>query len=173
MIPRTQRPFRNKMNRLLTKELFYELTLADKTNVVYTLKDWDHEGYPSLYRLYLEEEDLTEYSFATKHLDSFSHWESIANADWFKDHVLRWRKELELRVKSKALRRVIEASETPGRDSLAASKFILSYGHPGSSKGRPTKEDIRKVAEEEFSISKQVQNDFQRLIGSDGQVYKN
>ena len=34
--------FRGKSNALLTQGLFFEMTLADKSQVVYTLKDWDH-----------------------------------------------------------------------------------------------------------------------------------
>lgn len=151
------------MNRLVTKGLFFE-TAEDKINVHYTLKDWDNNGYPSLFLLYLEARDITEYTFATTYLDGLVHWEELTGCTWFRPYISRWRRELELKLKSEALRRIVQLSEAEGKDTLAASKFILSYGLPGSSKGRPSKEDIKRAAEEQASVSKQVQNDFDRLL---------
>src|SRR3990167_1337022 len=94
-------PFKNASGARLTQALFYEETGADKSSVIYTLKDQDHEGFPSLYRLYIEMEDILEYEFANKYLDNWSHWEWLTQAGWFKPYVLRWRKELELKIRSK------------------------------------------------------------------------
>ena len=60
------------------------LFLEDRYNVdlaVYTLagEDKEHKGiiFPSLKRLYLEEGDPVEYTFATKWLFDWPHWKRI------------------------------------------------------------------------------------------------
>ena len=68
----------DSMGRPLTQSLFLELGYTEHS--VYTLKEQDYaykgKNYPSLKRLYLKEEDVTEYEFATKHLLGWQHWRS-------------------------------------------------------------------------------------------------
>jgi len=148
--------------------MFYELCGSDKTYVLYTLKDWDHEGYPSLYRLYMEENDPTEYRFATKYLDGWEHWETLSSQAYFQPYVERWRKELELRFKSQALARIMSESKTSGRESFAANKYLLEKGwepKATAKRGRPSKEEIKQAAHDELSISKRLDEDLERITG--------
>lgn len=143
--------FKNASGLKLTKALFFETNIIDKSQVVYTLKDHDHLGFPSLYRLYMEEEDLIEFDFANKHLDSYQHWEELCNCEWFKDHVSRWRKELHLKIQSKALKAIKAKSRTDSKDALAAQRYLLERGwEPKNTdtnrRGRPSKEEIKKEA---------------------------
>ena len=59
----------------LTQGLFLEIGYSD--SALYTLKDNDHEyndkALPSIKRLYLEMEDVTEYEFANKYFLGWSH----------------------------------------------------------------------------------------------------
>lgn len=155
-------------NTRLYRSMFYELCGADKTYVVYTLKDQDHEGYPSLYRLYMECNDPTEWKFATTYLDGWEHWEILSNTAYFKPYVDRWRTELELRMKSQALAKIMSESKTSGRDSFAANKYLLEKGwepKPTNKRGRPTKDDIKQAAYDELSANKQLDEDFVRITG--------
>jgi hypothetical protein len=149
------------------KGLFFEETLADKSTVIYTLKDRDHEGYPSLYRLYMETNDPTEWRFATKYLDGWDHWERLCESPWFKPYIERWRRELQLRVASESLSRIMAESKTNSRDSFTANRYLLERGwEPKDSKkaGRPSKDAIRAEAKRMASETSQVTDDFQRLI---------
>lgn len=148
-----------------TKSLFLEESYTDKSAVVYTLKDVDHEGYPSLYRLYLDKADPTEYEFSKEYLGGWYHWQMIANAAWFKPYITRWRTELELKIKAKALSNLFAVANDPyHKFHYEATKFILGNGYkppePKNAKGRPSKESIQEEANQYF---KEAQDDLQRL----------
>jgi hypothetical protein len=163
-------PLRNASGARYLKGLFYEMVNADKTSVMYTLKDSDYLGYPSLYRLYMMEGDVTEYTFATKYLDGFDHWVILCECSWFKPYVAKWRLELETRIRSRALRAIQEvAADETAKESFSANKLLLAGGwkEPGQSKtrGRPTKDDIRKEASKLAQSEKQLTDDYNRIKG--------
>lgn len=163
--------FRIWTGQRLLKGLFYETTLSDKSSVVYTLKDRDHEGYPSLYRLYMETDDPTEYNFAISHLDSWDHWETLCQCTWFKPYVSRWRKELEVRAKAKALMAIKALADNPDtKESYQANKFLINGGwkekSQGRGAGRPSKEDIKKEATRLAEDSRSIDDDFARITGA-------
>lgn len=156
----------------MTKALFFETTLADKSTVLYTLKEKDHivDGvtYPSLHRLYLEVNDPTEYAFAVKYLDGWSHWETLCQCTWFKPYLKKWRTELELRMKSKALSRIMVESASASKNALAANRYLLEKGWEpqegqGSKRGRPTKEDIKQAASDLARAENHLLDDLSRI----------
>lgn len=157
--------FKSPVGQFYTRQLFYETTLADKANVLYTLKDYEHKGFPSLYKFYMDTNDPTEWVFATTYLDNWTHWETLCACDWFKPYVNRWRRELELRLRSEHLARIIKAaSSSENRDATAASKYIVERGwDPHHTKGRPTKAQIRENAHEILSNQNQLNADFKRI----------
>jgi hypothetical protein len=135
--------------------------------VVYTLKDQDHLGYPSLYRLYMETNDPTEWKFSQAHLDGWEHWEMLCGCSWFAPYVERWRKELQLRIASAALARIMAESKTNSKESFTANRYLLERGwmpKDSSKGGRPTKDSIRRAAHQIASDSLQVNTDFERLM---------
>lgn len=160
--------FRNGANTRLMKQLFFEECYGkDEKMAVYTLKDWDHQGYPSLYRLYMELGDLQEYDFAETYLDGYEHWERLCAAPWFKPYAERWRKELRLREQGKALRRIQMVAEAEGHKSAyEANKFILngSWLNSGHSRGRPSKDEIKAEAERQVQADKELQEDAERIL---------
>jgi hypothetical protein len=149
--------------------LFFETTLADKSTVLYTLKDEDHLGYPSLYRLFMEFEDVTEWEFAQAYMDGWEHWQMLCACTWFKPYVTRWRQELELKLKAKALKAIRAEAEGEGKMSYAANKFLMEGGwkekdtsaKPG--RGRPVKDNSEKEAILEKEAKLRVNEDFERL----------
>jgi hypothetical protein len=159
--------FRSPSGSRYLKGLFYEETGADKSTVVYTLKDQDHMGFPSLYRLYMETDDPTEWKFANQHLDGWEHWEMLCRCSWFIPYVQRWRKELQLRIASHALARIMAESKTNSRDSFTANRYLLERGwmpKEANKGGRPSKDSIRAAAHQIASEGLQVASDFDRLM---------
>lgn len=162
--------FRAANNQRLTKSLFFEES-EDKSLVVYTLKDSDHTVgdvvYPSLYRLYMESDDLTEYSFAVAHLDGWEHWQMLCNCTWFKPFHERWKKELEVRTLSKSLARLRAEAASSSKNSYLANKFLVERGwlpkEEKSPVGRPTKDRIKQEADALFHSQKQINDDLERL----------
>ncbi len=157
--------FRGENNTRYLKGLFYEQTLSDKSSVLYTLKDVEHEGYPSLFCLYLECGDPTEYKFATTYLDGWEHWEMLQACTWFEPYIKRWRKELDLKLKSEALARILKKSRQESKDFFAINKFILDKGWVTDGKrGRPSKEEISRRADEILENNTQIKDDYERLV---------
>lgn len=164
-------PFRIHTGQRLLRGLFYETTQLDKSSVVYTLKDRDHEGYPSLYRLYMEHDDPTEYTFAIACLDGWDHWITLCRCTWFKPYISRWRTELEVRAKAKALVAIKALANNPtAKESYQANKFLISGGWKdrtqGKGAGRPSKEDVRKEAQRMAQDHKDIDDDFERIQGA-------
>ena len=156
----------------LSRALFVEMHKqagTDPALVLYTLKDHEHEGKPSLRALYLETADPTEYEFANKYLGGWDHWVDLQGCEWFKPHVLRWRTELELKLKSEALKRIRDEAEADGRNGFAANKFLLQNGWidkaaEPSRRGRPTKAEVKQEAVRIASDSERITEDFERLM---------
>ena len=155
------------------KSLFYEMYGPGEAK--YSLKDRDHIGtdgktYPSLYKLYMELGDLTEYEFANKYLEGWHQWTKLLEAGWFKPYINRWRTELELKLKAEALRRILDEAREGGKNSYQANKFFVEKGYIAkesepSRRGRPTKAEIARRAAEEVFSSKQIDEDIKRLGG--------
>jgi len=142
--------FRNPVNNSrYTRQLFYECYEGadNRELVLYSLKDVDHEGYPSLYRLYMAMDDPTEYEFAMKYFDGWEHWQMITKASWFKPYVVRWREELRLREAAKRIRAIREEADEGSRNSLQALKYLLERGwEPKETK--KTRKEVDEEAEE-------------------------
>lgn len=154
-------PYKNAMGKLYTKALFFEEAIdSERAAVLYTLKDYDHQGFRSLYRLYMETADLTEYKFALAYLDGWEHWQQLCACSWFKPFVTRWRQELEIKYRSEALANIIEVARTPKHaSSFQANRFLLDSGWKPPEKnkrGRPSDDDIkaevRRAAAERLSL---------------------
>ena len=150
---------KDSMGRPLTQSLFLEIGYKTEF-AVYTLDEEDKEYkgkiYPSLKRLYLEEEDAIEYEFAKKYLLGWSHWERLNENKLLSEHFEKWRTELELSIRSTALKGIIEQAT---KDSgFQANKWLSDRGWIKRAAGRPSKEDINK----ELAIRQRMTDEFQR-----------
>lgn len=162
--------FRNEVGRLLgPSSLFlepkygavaiYTLSLVDKT--------YHNKVYPSLYRLYIQESDVTEYNFANKYFESFQHWQEICEDGGFKPYILKWRRELELKIKAEALKEIIaQAASDDPRKRLEASKYIYEKVFVGSApaRGRPSKQQVKDEAQRLAQEQNLVKEDWNRLV---------
>jgi hypothetical protein len=159
--------FKNSVGRYYLRGLFYEETLSDKSSVVYTLKREDHAGYPSLYRLYMETADPTEYQFAVRHLDGWAHWLELSQAEWFAPYRDAWRSELSTRLRSEALAGIITLSKTETHPSMfAASKYLLEATEKpagASKRGRPTKDEVKQELRRQAASEAEFAEDAKRL----------
>jgi hypothetical protein len=136
------------------------------------LKDDHHivDGvtFPSFRRLFVELEDLTEYTFATTYLDGWSHWKKIKATSWFQPFYEDFREELEAKVLAQSLSSLQrKAGDPTDKDSLAASKFLLSRQWDSQKKsgaGRPSAEKIKAEANKLFETKDSIHDDFNRLL---------
>lgn len=163
--------FRTEQGVHYTKGLFYEMTLADKSTVLYTLKDQDHEGFESLFRLYMEKGDLTEWEFANEYLGGWNHWQQLCATNWFKPYVERWRHELELKIRAAALKRIQSEAKSNSKNSFTANKFLVDSGWKSKEEkkdpvGRPSKEAIARKAKEFNLESDDINSDLERITSN-------
>lgn len=164
MIDKTK--FLDSAGRPLTQSLFLEIAYSDYA--IYTLKEQDYEYkgrvYPSLKALYLKEEDPTEYSFATKYLLGWQHWKRLCENKAISKHVEEWREELELKIRSQAVRDMVNmcASEN---GNYSAAKFLADRGWDKRAAGRPSKKDKEAHLRMEERLADEFEADLKRLTG--------
>lgn len=165
-----ENPFRSENNTRYTKGLFFE-TSRNSDSVQYTLKDFDYKGYPSLYRLYMESDDDTEYTFALAYLEGWEHWEMLCGCTWFRPYISRWRKELYLKRTASMLKIISdEAKTTASKNRFQAAKYLLDRewekNIPTNKKrGRPSKEEISSELLSQVEDLKRQQEDLDRING--------
>ena len=156
--------FLDVMGRPLTQSLFLELGYSE--NAVYTLKEYDYpykgKHYPSLKRLFLLEEDPTEYAFAEKYLLGWQHWKRLCENKAIAKHIEEWREELELKIRSQAVRDMMNmcASES---GNYSAAKFLADRGWEKRAAGRPSKAEKDKHLRIEEKIEEEFAADVKRL----------
>ncbi len=97
-------------NQIVSDGMFHERD-SNETWTQYTLMPWDIQDpqnpqvtFPSIHRLYVEQGDVSEYSFATEHFYNFAHWEHVKSRDWFAPHYYAMRQELEAKLESESVR---------------------------------------------------------------------
>lgn len=157
--------FRNEQNNLYAKELFVEYNTRPGV-ALYTLKRHDYKDCRSLYQLYMDLADLSEYSFANAYFEGWRHWEAIANSAWFSPYIDNWREELEVKVRATALATIVNQSKGTGKEAQTAARYIVERGWEKVSRGRPKKSpDILKEAERIAIEEQQIEDDSARISG--------
>jgi len=156
------------MGRYLKRGLFFEQTSPDarsRFTPPFTLKEEDHEVdgviYRSMRRMYLEYSDPTEYEFATAVLGSWDHWTELCDTAWFSPYVSKWRDELEVKVRSQA----IKALQEHGKTKEGAAKYLAEAGwKPKRKAGRPTKAEVEGERKRQAFIDRELE-DFATSVG--------
>lgn len=156
--------FKDVNNKWRTKSLYIELTEAgDKYPAFFTLQEEDKEvdgiKYLSVKRKYLEYADPTEHIFATSVFGSYECWESQLNSPTIRPYIDQWRRELDLLLKAKGVKKLKEAMDC---GDVAAAKWFAESKFKGGedtsrprNRGRPSKEEVaretRRMASESLS----------------------
>lgn len=126
------------------------------------------DTYKEYYKLYIEEDDPTEFSFVKKHIGSLEEWDCICNTSWFKSIILQWRREVELKIKSKALKalRIVASGDT--RDAFVANRYLLdgNWKETKSKRGRPSKQEIQDEVNRQASDTKKIEDDWERIFST-------
>jgi len=148
----------------LTQGLFLEIGYNTKY-AVYTLKDddYEYEGvmYTSLKKAYLEMADAVEYDFAVTHLLGWDHWQRMCANKQLLAYIQQWRHELELKLRSEALKIIREKAKT--EIGVNAAKWLADRGWDKKGAGRPTKADIESETKIQADILNQYAEDLQRV----------
>ncbi len=161
----TREQMQDTTGRPLTQGLFLEVNYGDFA--VYSLKEVDHvhngKTYLSLKRLYLECADPTEYEFATTYLLGWKHWQRLCDNKMLRVHIDEWRDELEIKLRAKAIKYILETSSGPVAN-FQASKWVADRGWAVRGAGRPSKADVEREKKIQAGISDEYSADIVRLV---------
>jgi hypothetical protein len=163
--------FLTEVNKVRTKSLFYETSYGDMTWVLFTLKEDDIEAHGrnllSLRKLYMSlvPNDPTEYEFAQTVFSSWNIWETIAKSPLLRKDVAEWRREVEIKIKSQAIRSIAEEMKSGGRSSFGAAKLLLEKGWLDKDTAADAKKKLKVVEEEKQNTEalKLLEDDAERL----------
>ena len=150
------------MGRSITQSLFLEIGYTE--SAMFTLKedDYKYKGkiYPSLKRLYLEEEDPTEYEFASKYLLGWKHWQRILDNKSVREHIDEWREELEVKLRSRGVKALMLSAEAGNHQS---AKWLADRGWDLRAAGRPSKAEKENELKKQTNIIDEFKADSARL----------
>ncbi len=161
--------YRSKAGFLFTTALFLEFSKYPEF-ILYTTNRVETDGYPSLYQLYMAEEDFTEFTFAEKYFESYQHWKKICSTSWFTPFIADWREELELKVKARSLKSLIGKAESDSNVAkyLLNNKWVeqVQEKNPVTNlRGRPSKEEIKSHLRLIVNEEKEIEKDYERIKG--------
>lgn len=108
-----------------------------------------------------------EYRFAIRHLGSWTAWEALSNEEDNIPIIDGWRRELNAKLKSDSLRRIMQAAQEETRDALQANKFLLEAPWNKDEKkraGRPSTESIKQEAERLVDQKEKTNEDYLRIF---------
>ena len=160
--------FKDTVGRFRTQSLFREMNYGtNDQNPLYTLKPVDPQGkLPSLKEIYMECSDPTEYEFAMAAFGSWQHWVLLSKVAWMEPYVLQWQEELEVSIRSSAIKVILNETLT-GKAKYNAAKFLSDGGwKPKSSKGRPSSAEVTRETKIRSRVEEDIEEDLERVMGN-------
>ena len=157
---------KDTMGRFRTQSLFIEHK-HESYPAPFTLKDYDNKGAISMYQMYMDAGDPTEYTQAIAMLGSWKHWQLLTSTNWFKPTVEQWRDELKVKFESDRYREMKEVTETckGTPQGVSATKWLAErYSRVSSPKrGRPSKAEKARHIKQESEETRILTEDAKRI----------
>lgn len=147
-------------NKFLTEGLFLE-HCTNHDAVLYTTSTSDkrYKGkfVPSLHKLYVELEDVSEWNFANLYFGNYEHWLLVKSKPFFQEYYAAMVEELNAKLRGKAIKQMLD-QVSEGEASQATLKYLADNDYiPKASAGRPKKK------KEKAKPNLQVVEDLARL----------
>lgn len=123
------------------------------------------DGYINARTTFIELQDPTGYKWAQKYLASWEHMERLLKAPWFVKEFEEWVAELEMKLKSEAIQKVIEIASQPGPQAYLAAKYIAAHDWKTRlhGRGRPSKEELSGELKRAADIITREDEDAKRI----------
>lgn len=111
--------------------------------------------------------DMTEYKAAMQLCGSWKEWQRLKN-DWkaFKTYIAEWKEELEVKLRSESVEKIIELAKGDDPKALQAAKFISEGGwnkRVGTA-GRPSKAETNRAAKELAQAASETKEEEDRIL---------
>jgi len=110
-----------------TKAIFADFGDAPQ-NLCYLESNLNKKSLPVLRQLYvsLTINDPTEVTFVTEVFDGdFSWWFRLSSTAWFSKHLKDWKREADVKRKSKAFEAIIKEATSESRNALQAARYLI------------------------------------------------
>lgn len=120
----------------------------------------------SLYLLYLEYGDPSEYSFALGTLGDWQHWCELRDCAFFKPYLIKMREALKAKIDSETLLAAKEVLRGPqGTGTLQAAKWLRDAvsDQTKSKRGRPSNDEVKNEVKRLAQDEKDLVADLQRI----------
>ncbi len=134
---------------------------------IYTMREQSMYGLPSAYLIYMYAD--SEYHAAMKLVGSWQHWQKLLKSKPFvsgmDDHgqwvgLQAWRDEKEIKDRAVAYNQLqIQAAQ----GNVPAQKMIFDGPKTASKRGRPSKEEVQRVAQEHAKHLGEMKSDLKRI----------
>lgn len=136
--------------RRLTTGLFEELA-DNPATAVFTLREWR--------KVYIDVADPTDYQAALCLIGDWDHWNLVAESPSFRACLERWRREVEIKLRSQAILEMVKQSRSP--KGTQAAKWLAEAGFVVRDKrNKKNKEDEEQASKEANS---KIAQDAKRL----------
>ncbi len=150
-----------------TQSLFLETSLNGTEYVIMTLKEHSREykgrHLVSLREEYLKDADPTGYTTAIRVFGSWNHWLRLKANKMINTHMLKFEAELDVMIRSGAVKSLIETAMNEGSKGATAAKYIAEKGWDKRKAGAPSKEEKVRELKTQGHITDEVQDDLERL----------
>lgn len=133
-------------------------TFQDTSRVI------DGTTYQSLKQIYLsyEHTPFNEYDFALEEIGSWEHWCRLCRAQKLKEMIASWREELEVKIRSNAIKSIIRTSLEETSAGATSAKWLAEKGY-APKRGRPSKEEKEGFLKQEKAVLDEVEDDLVRV----------
>ena len=144
--------FKDTMGRYVTTGFFKETAGPNKSFVAMTIEEARQR--------FMKCDDILGIDFADKHLGGYRHWKAIQASPVMQPYVAEWKEELEIRLRSKQLKRIAVLSD---EGQFQAAKFLMDRGWEKRAAGKPSKEEVVRETRVQSNIAKGFKEDFARI----------
>lgn len=165
-------PFKDALSKWRTASLFWDACEPHQRgpHTIYTLHEEDivRDGktYKSLKKIYMSYDHIPfhEYEFANDWLGGWPHWDMMATRGVviIRNAISSWRMELEIKLKSMAIKSMIKSAREDGVKGFSAAKYLADKGY-ATVRGRPSKEEIEREKKMAAGISQELEEDMERI----------
>ena len=158
---------KDETGRTRTQSLFWEYRINDAPPdyaPLFTLKDREHHGLPSLKKIYMSYEHIPgqEYEFAIDVFNSWDQWQAICNNKLLAKEINKWKNEYDVRLRAKAMKTLIRNALEDGAKGVASAKYLAEGAWIGK-RGRPSKEEVQRELKLQASLAKEFNHDIERI----------
>lgn len=153
-VGRTDKPIRPVRGRIPSRQLF------DPSSDLYR---YDISNF---HKTFVAIGDMTEYKAALKLVGSWQEWERLKR-DWatFRSYIQEWKDELEVKLRSDAVEKIIELSSGEDSKALQAAKFLSESGwNKRAGAGRPSKAEKKRAAREIAKLASETKDEEARIL---------